>query len=458
MLTLLNRHVFSPLIARKNGSRVFEFLRILEASQFDSPEVVRHRQWRKLKQIIRHAYDTVPFYRNRFDAMDLHPDDLRDFSDLDAIPILTKSDIRNYNSELISTHYNRDTLRVKTTSGSTGVPLAIRIDEPSMQWKSACTIRSDQWSGWRFGERVAKVWGNPEYLHEGWKGKIRNRLIERAIYLDTLGITDERMHRFCQDLKKWPPSLLFGHAHSLYLLACYAHKHKIDWIRPKGMISTAMLLHDYQRATIEKVFGTKVTNRYGCEETSLIASECPEHDGLHFNMDSIYPQIAVDPAASATNGAPTGKLLLTDLTNQAMPLIRYQVGDVVVAKESPCGCGRGLQMIQRIEGREADYVLTPTGKLISGISLTENFAMLIRGAAQVQLVQESLTLLRVRLVTSDEFNDQSVRDIHELVRTTFGPAMRHEIERLDAIPQEPSGKYRFCISKVATDHLRAMSA
>jgi len=151
-------------------------------------------------------------------------------------------------------------------------------------------------------------------------------------------------------------------------------------------------------------------------------------------------------------------LLVTDLTNRAMPLIRYQIGDVVEPSERVCPCGRGLPLIERIEGREADYVLTPAGRLISGISLTENFALHIPGAAQVQIVQESLTALRIRLVPDDQFGDASRATITALVEETFGTGVRIEVELVDAIPQEPSGKYRFCISKVARAHLEAMSA
>jgi phenylacetate-CoA ligase len=140
-----------------------------------------------------------------------------------------------------------------------------------------------------------------------------------------------------------------------------------------------------------------------------------------------------------------------------MPLIRYKVGDVVVKTDRRCPCGRGLPLIERIEGREADYVLSPNGKLISGISLTENFALHISGAAQVQIVQEEVRHLRLRMVAGDEFGSESRRQIEELVRNTFGPEMRYEVEIVDAIPQEASGKYRFCISKVANDYLKAMA-
>jgi len=141
-----------------------------------------------------------------------------------------------------------------------------------------------------------------------------------------------------------------------------------------------------------------------------------------------------------------------------MPLIRYQVGDVVVPSSRVCKCGRGLPLIERVEGRDADYVVTPAGNLISGISLTENFANLIPGTAQVQIVQETITQLRIRLVTDDTFGDLSRAKIAELVRDTFGESVQHDVELVDAIPQEASGKYRFCISKVAKERMQEAGA
>jgi phenylacetate-CoA ligase len=116
-----------------------------------------------------------------------------------------------------------------------------------------------------------------------------------------------------------------------------------------------------------------------------------------------------------------------------------------------------LPLIERVEGREADYVVTPSGRLISGISLTENFALLIPGVAQVQIVQESLEELCIRLVPDEQFGPDSRRKIEDLVMETFGAGVHHLVELVDAIPQEPSGKYRFCISKIAHHRLEAMT-
>jgi len=446
MIDFLNRKVMHPFMAWRAGSKHLQHYHDLQRRQFDSPEAIRNGQLVAVWAQLQHAYATVPYYRAAWDRAGVHPDDVKSLEDLEAFPILTKSDIRRHERALLSSHYDIRKLRVKRTSGSTGVPLNIFIDEPAVQFKTACTLRSDEWSGWRLGQRVAKVWGNPEYRSFGLKGRLRNHFFDRAVYLDTLNLNDERIAEFATRIRRQRPGLIFGHAHSLYLLACSLKKSRVMDVRPNGIISTAMLLHDWQRAVIEKVFDCPVTNRYGCEEVSLIASECEEHNGLHVNADSVY-----------TETMECGKLLVTDLTNRAMPLIRYQIGDVVVPSQRRCKCGRGLPLIERIEGRDADYVLTPAGQLISGISLTENFALLIPGTAQMQIVQESLFDLRIRVVPDEEFGPSSRRKIGELVEETFGPQMRYDIEIVNAIPQEPSGKYRFCISKVAREHMEAMS-
>ena len=448
MLDFLNRTVLHPLAAAKAGSRHLQHLKYLRRSQFDPPSVVRGRQLARLKTVLRHAYDTVPFYRTAWDDTGVHPNDLKTLDDLKLFPIVTKTDIRTREREFLSTSFDAKSLIVKRTSGSTGVPLTIRIDEAGKQWKAACTIRSDEWSGYRLGQRVAKVWGNPEYRQFGWKGKLRNLLLDRATYLDTLDLDDSQILQFVKAVRRKKPGLLFGHAHSLYLFAKRLQTDGIADVRPNGIVCTAMPLHDWQRTVMQDVFGVAPTNRYGCEEVSLIACECEILRGLHVNADSVYLEIE-------NPNERTGNLLVTDLSNFAMPLVRYRIGDVGALSDRVCECGRGLPLLESIEGREADFVVTPTGRLISGISLTENFALHIRGAAQVQVIQETVHHLRIRLVPDERFNHESERQIAKLVNDTFGSGVRHDVECVSSIPQEPSGKYRFCISKVAKDELRA---
>src|SRR5262249_21301964 len=200
-----------------------------------------------------------------------------------------------------------------------------------------------------------------------------------------LKMTDADLAAFAVRLKRRPPGLIFGHAHSLYLLAKFVECHGPAGIRPRGIITTAMVLHDWQRRVIEVVFACPVTNRYGCEEVSRIACECERHAGLHINSDGVYVEVLAG-GRPAADGEP-GAVVVTDLVNRAMPILRYKVGDVAALTKRRCECGRGLPLMERIEGRESDYVTTELGELISGISLTENFAMQVPGVAQMQIVQ-----------------------------------------------------------------------
>ncbi len=447
------RNVLGPLWAKWEDSPYLAHYRRLRRTQYDPPEVIRARQWESVRNLLIHAYGSVPFYRERFRELGMHPRDFTSLDDFRGFPVLTKADLRGHAGALFSNLCSRASLIRKKTSGSTGVCLELFVDETAQQFKRACTLRSDEWSGWRFGEPVAMVWGNPEYKKRGWRGRARNALLERATYLDTLKMDEESLARFAMLLQRRKPTLLFGHAHSVYLFAEYLRGLGLPGIRPRGIITTAMVLHNWQRRVIEEVFGCKVTNRYGCEEVSLIACECERHDGLHVNADGVFVEI-LRGALPVGPGEP-GSVVVTDLRNRAMPILRYQVGDVAVWSDRRCGCGRGLPLLERLEGREADYVLTPAGELISGISLTENFALHVPGLAQLQIIQETVHRFVLRIVRGSDFGDDSLRRIGELVAERFGPAVTFECEYVDAIPQEASGKYRFCISRVENPFTRA---
>jgi len=442
----LIRHLLAPAWARWEKSDYLLRQPGLRRAQYDPPEVVQARQWDALRHILRHAYETVPFYRRRFVEAGLHPRDVRSFEDFARLPVLTKQDIRENADALLSDRYEKQDLHRKKTSGSTGTALEVFVDDAAQQFKRACVLRADGWSGWRLGERVAMVWGNPDYLRRGWRGRLRNALLERRTYLDTLKISDEALARFARALVRRPPSLLFGHAHSVYLFAEYVRQAGIPPIRPRGIITSAMVLHAWQRRIIEEVFACPVTNRYGCEEVSLIACECERHQGLHVNADGLYVEVLRD--GRPVPAGQQGQVHVTDLANRAMPLLRYQVGDLAVLSNRRCVCGRGLPLLERIAGRVADFVVTPTGQLISGISLTENFALQVPGVAQFQIVQEAADQFVFRLVRGPGFGAASLERLRELVDATFGREVRYRCEFLDRIAPEASGKYRFCISHV----------
>jgi phenylacetate-CoA ligase len=154
------RHIIGPLWAWWEGSDYLAHYRQLYRSQYDPPETIQARQWLALRALVRHAGDTVPFYRQRFGQARLSVGNLRSLADYQRLPILTKADIRASGRALLSEAYRPSRLHVKQTSGSTGVPLTVYVDENSLQHKRACTLRADEWSGWRWGQAVARLWSS----------------------------------------------------------------------------------------------------------------------------------------------------------------------------------------------------------------------------------------------------------------------------------------------------------
>ncbi|RII27482.1 MAG: capsule biosynthesis protein CapK [Geobacter sp.] len=439
------RALIAPLWAMKEKSPYLQYIKTIEHMHCLPIEKAREEQLQRLRTIVRHAYAQSDYYHERFDESGITPDKIEKLSDLQYLPLLTKDDIRANKERMTAHNIPKTNLVQKKTSGSTGVSVELYMDKDSGEWKRAVTIVYDRWAGWDIGERVGAIWGNPE-CYQNWRMYLRNMLLTRHCYLDTLKMDEQSMLFYHSTLLKKKPTILFGHAHSLFLFARFMEQKGLSDIKPKGIISTCMVLHEFERETIERVFGCRVTNRYGCEEVSLIACECTEGN-MHINCDTLIVEFIRDDKPVPA-GEP-GSIVVTDLTNYGMPMIRYKVGDVgILSATTSCACGCTYPIIESLEGRVADYVVTPNGSYISGISLTENFAMYLPGVKQMQIVQERIDFLVFRIVKGELFTEQTVQTVNHLAHERFGDQMNWQIEYADSIQSEKSGKYRFCISKL----------
>lgn len=448
VFSAISHSIIAPLWATWERSPYLHHYRNLLKTQYAPVDVIRGRQLEDVRNLLCHAYKTIPFWKQRMNESGLDPEHIWSLDDLQILPLLTKFDLREQGEQLLSSQFSKHDLHVHTTSGSTGTSVVTYSDEACQQFKRGATLRSDEWSGWRLGERRALIWGNPQ-IRSDWKGKIRRALLERDyVYLDTLLMTERSMEEFAEILISKPPSMLFGHAHSLYLFACYLKSQKPHFtIRPRAIISTCMVLHVFERECIEDIFSCSVTNRYGCEEVSLIACECKDGAGLHVNADCLYVELLDKAGKHCQPGVP-GRVVVTDLKNWAMPIIRYEVGDMAVWADRSCSCGRTLPLLERVEGRVADYVVTAKGEFISGISLTENFAVKVPGVAQMQIVQNDLSNFTFNIVKGNSFGSESLLVIDRLVQKYFGDDVSYDFHYVDKIRPDKSGKHRFCISNI----------
>jgi phenylacetate-CoA ligase len=429
------------LYQRHHGVKTGAIRRFLMKSQYFPEARIRELQWEKLQTMLRFAYEHNRFYRWRFESVGITLDEIKTPEDFARLPILTKDDIRTNLNNMISDGYSVERLHWRRTGGSTGVPVQLYWDDEANTFKSALAYRHDSWANYLPGDKRALLWGNippPSNLKE----RLYNALYSRAIALDTLKMDPEYMLQFVEEVRRFKPRLLFGHGHSLYFFAQFLREHGITDIRFKGIISTAETLLPSERRLVEEVFGKIVFDRYGCEEVSLIASECEAHDGLHIAAEGLYVEVL-----DGTETVP-GRLIITDLTNRGMPFIRYEIGDLATTKAGKCPCGRGLPRLGRVMGRTTDILYTPDGKQISGVSILDTFVIHIPGFRQVQIVQEKLDEVVFNIVKADDFSDRSLSRLAETVPKIFGPGMKYRVNFVDHIPKTSRGKFQFTVCKI----------
>ncbi len=449
LMSSISKYLVYPAWELKDRSQRLRTLKELERTQWLPENELRQKQWKKLIEILEYAYTSCPYYKKKFDAFGIKPSAIKEEDDFASIPILTKKDIQANTEALISGLYKKTALVGAKTGGSTGKSLKLYFETCCQELRNAAAFRSDRWAGWDLGGKRAALWGNPP-AHDTLKKKIRNLLLDRTIYLDTIGLNEKSMLEFIDLYRVYKPTIIFGHSHSIYMLALFIQKEKIDDIKPDGIISTSMMLMPHERELIEKALKCKVTNRYGCEEVGLIGSECELHDGLHLNIDHLYVEFIRDDGSAALPGEP-GSIIVTDLINHGMPLIRYKIEDVGVPSARICPCGRGLPLMEKVSGRVADFLVKRDGTLVAGVSLIEKTLTAIPGISQMQIVQDEVDRIILNIVPDGLYGKDAETALKKEILDVFGNGVALEINHVENIPQDRSGKYRFAVCRISSE-------
>ena len=446
----LVRNVFVPLSLWRAGELAqTRYLREYERTQFLPTEAIRDLQWRRLRSLLEHAYAQCPFYRARFERGGLTPSDLRGPDDLRALPILEKRDIQEQGDDMVARNWPRGDLIRNQTGGSTGTPVSFYLSKARKCSRAAATLRHNRWAGWRIGDRAAVIWGAPQDRPpDSRRARLRGALLREPLWLDTGNVTEASLAAFHTELLRYRPRIIQAYARSAVLFARYAQASGLTPHRPHAIVTSAEVLEDDERRLLEDVFGCPVYNRYGCREVSVVASECAAHSGLHVMAEGLYVEIETPNGAAAPGEM--GSILVTDLLNLAMPLIRYRIGDLGAWASGVCSCGRGLPRLERVAGRVTDFLVGDDGRLVSGVFLATYVVAQRPSLGQVQIRQHEAGALTYRIKPGRDFN--STGDLEYLRSTTrryLGERMRIDSELVQELSPEPSGKFLFSRSTVS---------
>jgi phenylacetate-CoA ligase len=418
----------------------------LQKSQWQSEEQRYATQARRLQALLEHAFEHSPYYQSLAQRLDIHLGDSAPEEILKQFPVTRKMHIREHWAQLQADNFKAGDLIESKTGGSTGMALKLRFDRRCEAYRNAAALRSDIWGGFRPGMRRGALWGGPPTAVT-WRQKIRAQLHDRTFYLDTIAMDEPSIERFAQQWLKLGGQALFGHAHSIYMLAVFLEDMAIDWIRPQAIISTSMMLLQPERQVIERVLQCPVQDRYGCEEVGLIASQCERFDLLHVNEDDLVVEVLGDDDTPVALGE-TGRVIVTDLNNYGMPLLRYQVEDMAQLALSSCGCGRKGLQLERVIGRVADFLYRADGRLVAGVSIVERTLTEVLGISQMQLIQHELLKFSINLVVDASFGQASELELVARLQAIFGTQCQFELNRVERLSQTSSGKYRFAICKL----------
>ena len=447
MYAPLFRQILFPLYEtgiRRRGT--LRYLEEYERSQWLPAAELEALQWRKLQALLRHCWDEVPFYRQSWSAAGVRAiEDIRGPQDFACLPILHKQDVREHFEALKATSL-RDRLLYKTTGGSTGEPLTIGYTRESYERRMAAMFRGYGWGGAPLGTRALYLWGVPG-------NALRQRLHHAAFnrrMLDVFPMSDRNMGEYADQIDAYKPQVVVAYVSSIVRLS--------RWKSCSGSAAHSTVCgactrrpwSSSQRDLIGRAFGCPVFNTYGCREVMLVASECG-YGGLHANADHLRVELGRSHAGLAPVGAASAvrtrqEVIVTDLHNYGMPLVRYANGDLATPRQGQCPCGRGLPMLAHVDGRSMDALRSPDGHYVG--EYLEHLVFTTPGIRRFQAVQSRLDEIEVRIVRGDQFDPVSADRIRERMRETYGEALQLRFVYQDDIPLTPSGKLRVAVSRL----------
>ena len=423
-------------------SRVTYHLLRLKKMQWMRKQDLERIQLKKLRMMIKYAYDYVPYYHELFDSARIKPKDIKCLKDLQKIPLTDKKAVQKDYSRMIARGMDLANCYMVSTTGSTGRPLKIFYDD---------IVDNHRCALWRYVFLECGLYPRDTlvFIHAlGRKSYVKPRFSAKHAHARAyMKLADLSLYNPINEnieiLERIGPDAIYTYPSVLAILAKHVLEEKISKIRPKLIFTIAETVTPHCRKIVQ-AFGVDISDIYGSAEFERMAFECNEHTGLHVMPDCVLEFLK---EGEAVNFGEEGEIVVTGLYNYVMPLIRYKIRDVGVPSDERCSCGRNFPLIKTLVGRTDDFLVLPNGTIISprNINVIEN----IPGILQYQTVQEKRDRFVVKVMKGEKFGEDTINQIKEIIKAgCLGEDITVDVKIVDKIPKERTGKIRTIISKV----------
>src|SRR5690554_4275417 len=426
---------------RKRYTGIYHELReLVRASREWGAEQREAYQAEQLHELIRYCRLSIPYYQKLFAEYGLGEQDFTQVSDLAKLPILDKQTIRERGDEFRAPHGKP--FMIQHTSGSTGTPLALHVNERTYKLAMALLVDHEEYHGVPFGARRATFAGRmiqkPENLTPPYARF--NRAENQRLY-SSYHLNDQTFEHYRRDLNRFQPLEIIGYPSAISDIANhYEQAGCKPAFEPTAIITNSETLLEWQRDTIERVFKCPIFDYYGTAEYLTYSAQ----DSIERYRSS--PIIGISEVLDNSPSQNFGRIIATSLTNYCMPLIRYDLRDTAEPDYRTCNdnpAGNVKYYLKRISGRIDDYITTPDGRLLGRL---DHIFKGTTGIREGQIIQDSSDhcLIRVSLdLKADQFNEKK---LISNFRERVGDNINITVEVLSEIPRGSNGKFRSVIS------------
>ena len=401
-----------------------------------------------LSRLLRHCHEMVPYYGDLLSAASPRQIESDPRGCLQKLPILTKELIRTNFERLQSKDNSQRHCETNTSGGSTGEPVRLVQDDEYRDASTAIQWLCHHQLGCPLGAPHVRLWGSERDLESGTKSRKARffNWLTNTGWMNAFAMSPESMRSFLDILNRKHPRLIVAYAQSIYELARFAEREQIPVSPQRAVLTSAGTLYPFMREKIAQVFRCEVYNLYGSREVSDIAWELPGLKGLWAPPWANFIEV-VDESGEPVPAGTEGNILITCLTNYAMPLVRYWIGDrgaLLPESETP----KGIQMLSHVSGRTVDTFRRSDQTLVDG----EYFTHLLYFRPWIwkfQVVQKTYDSILFKLVsTNGKPPREELEEIAARSRLAMGDDCKVEFELCDELPPLRSGKFRYTMSEV----------